>query len=263
MQYPRIARFRTAADLRAHCQSLGAPIPFDDEVLAAGDGSPLGRTLDVAGTTVGNRWCIHPMEGWDGTADGRPTEPLLRRWRHFGTSGAKWIWGGEAVAVVPEGRANPRQLCAPACGRDGFAALLAEVTTAHRERFGTVDDLLVALQLTHSGRFSQPVSGPRRPRIAYHHPILDGRHGVDAEDDTCVVSDDEVERLIEAYVAAARDASAAGFRMVDLKACHGYLVHEFLSARRRAGRFGGDFEGRTRLLRTLVARVRAECPGML
>ena len=263
MQYPRIARFRTAADLRAHCQSLGAPIPFDDEVLAAGDGSPLGRTLDVAGTTVGNRWCIHPMEGWDGTADGRPTEPLLRRWRHFGTSGAKWIWGGEAVAVVPEGRANPRQLCAPACGREGFAALLAEVTTAHRERFGTVDDLLVALQLTHSGRFSQPVSGPRRPRIAYHHPILDGRHGVDAEDDTCVVSDDEVERLIEAYVAAARDASAAGFRMVDLKACHGYLVHEFLSARRRAGRFGGDFEGRTRLLRTLVARVRAECPGML
>jgi 2,4-dienoyl-CoA reductase-like NADH-dependent reductase (Old Yellow Enzyme family) len=50
--------------------------------------------------------------------------------------------------------------------------------------------------------------------------------------------------------------------MVDLKACHGYLVHEFLSARRRPGRFGGDFAGRTRLLRTLVARVREEAPSL-
>jgi NADPH2 dehydrogenase len=263
MHVPRIARFRTAADLRLHCEALGAPIPFDDDLLAAVAGSPLAAPLDVGGCRVGNRWCIHPMEGWDATADGRPTEPLVRRWRHFGTSGAKWIWGGEAVAVVPEGRANPRQLCAPACGREHFATLLDALSTAHRERFGDDGDLLVALQLTHSGRFSAPAVGPRRPRIAYHHPILDGRHGVDPHDAACVVSDDDVERLIDAYVAAARDAHAAGFRMVDLKACHGYLVHEFLSARRRPGPYGGDFAGRTRLLRTLVARVRAACPGLL
>ncbi|MFM8802942.1 MAG: NADH:flavin oxidoreductase, partial [Planctomycetia bacterium] len=205
----------------------------------------------------------HPMEGWDATADGLPTDTLLRRWRRFGESGAKLIWGGEAVAVVPEGRANPNQLCGPACGRAGFATLLAALREAHRERHGDTDDLIVALQLTHSGRFSKPSPAGRQPRIAYHHPLLDARHGVDPADDACLVSDDGVERLIDAYVATARDAAAAGFDMVDLKACHGYLVHEFLSARRRPGRFGGDFAGRTRLLVTLVERVRAACPGLL
>ena len=261
--YPRIARFRTAAALRAHLASLPADIPLDDAVLSAAEGSPLAAGLDVGGVTVGNRWCIHPMEGWDATVDGRPTDTVLRRWRRFGESGAALIWGGEAVSVVPEGRANPRQLVAPACGVEGLATLLAAATDAHRVAHGTVDGLLVALQLTHSGRFSVPSGEGRRPRIAYHHPVLDGRHGVDSADASCVVTDDDVERLVDAYVVAARTAHAAGFRMVDLKACHGYLLHEFLSARRRPGRFGGDFAGRTRLLRTLVERVRGACPGLL
>ena len=261
--FPRVARFRTAADLRAHLVTLAAPIPLDDDVLSAAEGSPLAAPIDIGGFRVGNRWCFHPMEGWDATADGLPTEPLLRRWRHFGLSGAKLIWGGEAVAVLPEGRANPNQLLASACGRAGFATLVATVRDAHREQFGLSDDLLVALQLTHSGRFSKPTAAGRQPRIAYHHPLLDARHGVDPRDAACVLSDDDVERLIDAYVAAARDAAAAGFEMVDLKACHGYLLHEFLSARRRPGRFGGDFAGRTRLLCTLVERVRAECPRLI
>jgi len=263
MKFPRIARFRTAADLRAHCVAIAAPIPLDDAALSAADGSPLAAPIEVGGRRVGNRWCIHPMEGWDATAEGRPTDLLLRRWRRFGESGAKLVWGGEAVSVLAEGRANPNQLCAPACGRDGYARLLAETRTAHRDRHGDDSDLVVALQLTHSGRFSKPTAAGRRPRIACHHPLLDARHGVDPADAAAVLTDDDVERLIDAYVTAARDAAAAGFDMVDLKACHGYLVHEFLGARRRVGRFGGDFAGRTRLLRTLVERVRAECPGLV
>ena len=261
--HPRIARFRTADDLRIHCRSLDAPIPLEDTILSAADGSPLAAPITIGCRRVGNRWCIHPMEGWDSSAEGRPTDTLLRRWRRFGESGAKLIWGGEAVAVLAEGRANPNQLLAAACGRDGFAQLLEAVRTAHRERYGSTDDLLVALQLTHSGRFSKPTAAGRQPRIAYHHPLLDARHTVDPTDPTCVITDDDVERLIDAYVAAARNAAAVGFEMVDLKACHGYLVHEFLSARRRPGRFGGDFAGRTRLLRTIVERVRAECPELV
>ncbi len=261
--YPRIARFRTVADLRAHLATLAAPIPLDDEPLAAASGSPLAAPLSIGGRIVGNRWCIHPMEGWDAGVDGRPTDILLRRWRRFGVSGAKLIWGGEAVAVVPEGRANPNQLCAPACGRAGFAALLEAVRGCHRERHGRDDDLVVALQLTHSGRFSRPSAAGRQPRIAFHHPLLDARHGVELHDEACVVSDAEVERLIGAYVAAAGDAEAAGFDMVDIKACHGYLLHEFLAARRRPGPWGGDFAGRTRLLCTLIERVREACPRLL
>jgi 2,4-dienoyl-CoA reductase-like NADH-dependent reductase (Old Yellow Enzyme family) len=261
--YPRIARFRTPADLRAHLAALAAPIPLDDEPLSAAAGSPLALPLALGGRTLGNRWCIHPMEGWDAGDDGRPTDILLRRWRRFGASGAKLIWGGEAVAVLPEGRANPNQLCAPACGGAGFAALLEAVRGCHREQHGRDDDLVVALQLTHSGRFSKPSAAGRQPRIAFHHPLLDARHGVSPHDAACVVSDADVERLIEAYVAAARDAEAAGFDMVDIKACHGYLVHEFLSARRRPGKWGGDFAGRTRLLCTLIERVRGACPRLL
>ena len=122
------------------------------------------------------------MEGWDAYADGRPTDTLLRRWRHFGDSGAKLIWGGEAVAVVPEGRANPNQLCAPACGRDGFARCSQTVREPHRRAVRHDDDLIVALQLTHSGRFSKPTHRRPQPRIAYHHPLLDARHGVDPSD---------------------------------------------------------------------------------
>jgi len=260
--FPRPARFRSAAALEARLAALGAPLPVDAAILSAAEGSPLAAPLAIGGRSIGNRWVIHPMEGWDATSDGLPTDTLLRRWRRFGESGAKFVWGGEAVAVVAEGRANPRQLVAPALGRDGLRRLLDTVRSAHREAHGTDDDLLVALQLTHSGRFSQPAAGPRRPRIAFHHPLLDARHGTPS-DPACVLSDGEVEALVGAYVEAARLAAAAGFDMVDLKACHGYLVHEFLAARRRDGRFGGDFEGRTRLLTELVARVSEACPGLL
>ncbi len=261
--FPRIARFRSVADLRQHLAAINAPIPLEDSPLSAAEGSPMALPLRIGSRTVGNRWVIHPMEGWDATLDGRPTDILLRRWQRFGESGAKLIWGGEAVAVVHEGRANPNQLCAPPCGREGFANLLDTLRSAHRSAIGDDADLVVALQLTHSGRFSRPTPAGRAPRIAYHHPILDAKAGIAADDAACVLSDDDVERLIDAYVAAARAAAAAGFDMVDIKACHGYLVHEFLSARRRPGPWGGDFQGRSRLLRTLVERVRNECPDLL
>jgi 2,4-dienoyl-CoA reductase-like NADH-dependent reductase (Old Yellow Enzyme family) len=260
--YPRIARFRSADALRAHLAALGTALPLDDTILSAEDGSPMAMPLTIGGRTIGNRWCIHPMEGWDATTDGGPTETLLRRWRHFGISGAKLIWGGEAVAVVADGRANPRQLLAPTLGERGFRLLVDTVRSAHRKAHASDDDLVVALQLTHSGRFSQPSGGPRRPRIAFQHPLLDARHGT-PDDPAAVFSDAEVDALIDAYVEAARHAAAAGFDMVDLKACHGYLVHEFLAARRRDGRYGGDFDGRTRLLTELVGRVREACPGLL
>ncbi|NBT12738.1 MAG: NADH:flavin oxidoreductase [Planctomycetia bacterium] len=260
---PRIARFRSAAELRSHLAAIAAPIPLDDDVLSAAAGSPLAEPLAIGGRAVGNRWCIHPMEGWDATDAGAPTPTLLRRWTRFGESGAKLVWGGEAVAVVAEGRANPNQLCAPECGVAGYAELLTALRDAHLAKFGTLDDLVVALQLTHSGRFSKPTPAGRSPRIAYHHPLLDARHGVNPADDACVLTDADVERLIEAYIAAARDADAAGFDMVDIKACHGYLLHEFLSARGRPGPYGGDFAGRTRLLLGIIERVRAACPRLL
>lgn len=261
--YPKVAQLRDVHALRARLADLNLELPVDDEIITAAHGSPLAAPLRLGDFGVGNRWCIQPMEGWDANPDGSPSVHTLRRWRNFGRSGAKLIWGGEAAAVQPDGRANPNQTLATPDNRDGLAALVNELRSAHRERFGTADDLLVGLQLTHSGRFARPHSKRLEPRIAYHHPLLDVKFGLDPRDESVVWTDDDLERLIDNYVAAAGLAREVGFQFVDLKACHGYLVHEFLSAYVRPGRFGGDFAGRTRLLRTIVARVRDAHPGLM
>jgi 2,4-dienoyl-CoA reductase-like NADH-dependent reductase (Old Yellow Enzyme family) len=263
-RYPKIAQLKSVDALRSRLSELGCALPLDDRILTAAEGSPLADPLQVAGFRVGNRWCIHPMEGWDANRDGTPSEHTLRRWRNFGRSGAKLIWGGEAAAVHPAGRANPNQTLATESNRGGLAQLLAELHAGHREQTGSLDGLLVGLQLTHSGRFCKPLDHGRwQPRIAYHHPLLDAKFGIDPANRHVVLADDEIERLIDDYLAAARLASEVGFQFVDVKACHGYLLHEFLSARMRPGRFGGDLAGRSRVLLTIVDRIRRELPDLM
>ena len=259
----KIAQLKDVSGLRERLNALGLDIPVDDAILTAAVGSPLDSKLSVGTFEVGNRWCIHPMEGWDATHDGHPTALTLRRWQRFGESGAKWIWGGEAAAVVPEGRANPRQTLATTENRDGLLQLRETVERAHLDKFGTVDDLLVGLQLTHSGRFSRPTESGPAPRIAYHHPLLDPRFGISPHDRKSVLTDQELENLIEKFVGAARLAAEAGFRFVDIKACHGYLIHELLGGQTRPGPYGGDFSGRFRTLQEIICGIRRDVPDLM
>lgn len=260
--FPKMAQLRDVAMLRARLAELGAALPVDDEMLTAEQGSPLAQGWTLGAFAVGNRWCIHPMEGWDAELDGHPSELTTRRWRHFGESGSKLIWGGEAAAVRPDGRANPRQLLATPAHVDSLRGLREALFAAHRERYGATAGLVVGLQLTHSGRFSRPTTAGPAPRIAYHHPLLDRKFGIGADDASVVWTDDELECLVDDYVVAAGVAQRAGFEFIDVKACHGYCLHEFLSARRRHGRFGGDLAGRSRLLLTVIDRIRAEYPAL-
>ncbi|WP_435011099.1 NADH:flavin oxidoreductase [Tundrisphaera lichenicola] len=256
----RMASIKTVGDLREHAASLGVSIPVDDAV-ETGPEAPLARPCESRSGPIGNRFAILPMEGWDGTPDGRPTELTRRRWRNFGKSGAKLIWGGEAVAVRHDGRANPNQLRIDEANIGNFIGLRDELLQAHRESFGATDDLLIGLQLTHSGRFARPFDKKKaEPRIAYRHPVLDPVVGV--EDDRPILTDDEIARLVDDFVAAARLANHAGFSFVDIKHCHGYLGHEFLSAIDRPGHYGGSLENRTRFLREVVEGIRAEVPGL-
>lgn len=262
--YPKLTQYKTTAALQARWAELGWSIPCDERILTAAEGSPMAQPIEVFGRTLSNRWCIHPMEGWDGTPDGRPSEWTRRRWENFGRSGAKFIWGGEAVAVRHDGRANPNQLClTPQTQRD-IAGLRDALLAAHRQtEVAAQGDPLIGLQLTHSGRYSKPNDNTRmEPRIAYHHPILDARLGIAPDDDSRVFTDDELDRLIDDYVAAAKLTAAMGFDFVDLKACHGYLGHELLGAHTRPGKYGGSFENRTRFVREMIGRVRAEVPGL-
>jgi NADPH2 dehydrogenase len=262
-RYPKVAQLKSVEALRLRLSELGVDLPVAESVDSAVTGSPLAKSMTIGGRTVGNRWCIHPMEGWDANRDGSPSEYTLRRWRNFGRSGAKLIWGGEAAAVQPTGRANPRQTLATETNRDGLRRLLDEMYAGHREVTGSDGaDLLVGLQLTHSGRFCKPID-KFAPRIAYHHPLLDAKFGIDPKDDSVVLTDDDLEKLIDDYVVGAKLAADAGYQFVDVKACHGYLLHEMLSARTRPGKFGGDLAGRSRLMLTVIDRIRQELPTMI
>ena len=261
-RYTKIGQLKTVDAFRDYAESLGLELPLDPSILSAQDGSPMAASFRLGRWEVGNRWCIHPMEGWDAHEDGSPSDLTQRRWRRFGQSGAKLIWGGEAAAVRTDGRANPRQTLATIDNKSGLARLRETLVEAHVRSCGSDAGLVVGLQLTHSGRFCRPNSKKLEPRIAYHHPLLDPKFGIDPQDHSIVWTDAELDELIEDYVQAARLAGDVGYQFVDIKACHGYLLHEFLSARARPGRYGGSFANRTRLLRTIIQRVRDEIPEL-
>ena len=259
--YPRVARLRDAETFRQHIQDLGIELPFDEDLIS-GEGNPLAQPYVLPdGSVIGNRFCTLPMEGWDGTLDGKPTEQTIRRWKHFGRSGAKLIWGGEAVAVRHDGRANPNQLLIDSQTLKELESLRLSLVEEHIAKYGSADDLYVGLQLTHSGRFSRPNEKSRlEPKIVYHHPVVDGLFNL--PEDYPLMTDGEIEDLIADYVRAAEQAQRIGFDFVDIKHCHGYLGHEFLSARWRPGPYGGSFENRTRFLREVVSGIREQAPGL-
>jgi len=258
--YPKAGSLEGVTGFRNYLKTLGLDMPCDD-IVAGGPGSPLGAPLECDGMSIGHRLAVHPMEGWDCQTDGRPSDNTRRRWQRFGQSGAKMIWGGEACAVRPDGRANPKQLYMAEHSQADIADLREIVVKEHRAAVGDDKGLVIGLQLTHSGRFCKPNDNTKfESIIAYNHPILDRKFGYPA--DRPVISDDEIKVLIDDYIIAAKRAQQCGFDFVDIKHCHGYLGHEFLSAVTRPGPYGGSLENRTRFLREIVEGIRAEAPGL-
>lgn len=255
----RIASLKSPAAFLSHLSSLGLQLPCDESILT-GPLSPLTQPIlnsVINAKTIGNRFAIHPMEGWDATPTGQPTDPTFRRWERFGESGAKLIFGGEAMAVREDGRANPNQLVLNPANTKTIAQLRSTLLAAHQNSFNTTHDLVIGFQLTHSGRFCRPNDKKRlEPRVAFRHPLLDPKFGVTS--DSQVLSDSEIQDLIQCYIRAARCALEAGADFVDLKHCHGYLLHEFLGAHTRPGPYGGCFENRTRILREIIEGIRAD-----
>jgi NADPH2 dehydrogenase len=253
----RYFKFHSVDNLEAAAAQLGLDLRFSD------DFAPLFRPVTIGPLRAGNALCIQPMEGCDATLDGHPDALTYRRYERFGAGGAKMIWA-EATAVVPEGRANPRQLLINPQTAPDLQRMLRLCRQAHREACGHDDDLIVGLQLTHSGRYSHA-----RPLLAFHDPILDARTVVDkgtgrtADGDYPILDDDYLDRLVDHYVAAAKLAYQCGYQFVDIKQCHRYLLSELLAAKTRPGRYGGSLENRTRLARGIIAAIRADVPGLV
>ncbi|HLZ50205.1 MAG TPA: NADH:flavin oxidoreductase [Candidatus Acidoferrum sp.] len=256
----RLGTVKDVTRFQQHVRALGLTIPCASEPPSGSD-SPLLWPLSRGGIRIGNRIAVQPMEGWDGTPDGRPSELTIQRWKKFGQSGGKLIWGGEAVAVSQEGRANPNQLLIAEHTREGLAGLRKVLVEEHLRAAGSDDGLLIGLQLTHSGRYCRPNQHDKpEPRILYHHPILDRKLGLPA--DYPLLTDAEIGAIIVQFHRAAKQAHELGFDFVDIKHCHGYLGHEFLSAHTREGKYGGSFENRTRFLREVVEGIRATSPEL-
>ena len=234
---------------RAHLESLGIELDLDAQVEPTGAlATPVSFTDASAGAfTSPNRFAILPMEGWDGTTRGAPTDLVQRRWQRFADSGAGLVWA-EATAVTHEGRANPNQLVLDQATVGEMAAM--------RSLFGP--EQVVGLQLTHSGRYARPEGQPA-PRTAYAHPVLDEPSGAGPG---TVLSDDELDELVGRFIDAAVLAGEAGFDFVDVKACHGYLGHELLTAYDRPGRYGGDLVGRANFFTSIVRGIRAAAPQL-
>lgn len=260
-KYTRVAQLKTAEDLKNYLQANEIDLPFDETLLPPSE-SPFNKKIALkSGKTIGNSLCILPMEGWDGTLDGKPSEFTKNRWVKFAVSGAKLLFGCEAVAVCHEGKANPNQLVINDENFDEFVNLRNILIENHTEKFGTTDDLLIGLQLTHSGRFCKPKDHKKfESKVLYSHPFLDVKFHVNPE--TQIISDDEIDEIIELYIKAAVLAQKAGYDFVDIKHCHGYLGHEFLSAVDREGKYGGSFENRTRYLRNIVEGIKQAAPGL-
>ncbi len=250
-------RYRSQDDLVTDAKRLGL-----DHIAMSDDLAPLFAPLQIGSCTIGNRWTIQPMEGCDGTLDGLPDELTYRRYRRFGAGGAKLIWG-EATAIADDARMNPRQLWLHDGSASAIERMLAECRQSHRDAFGYDGDLLVGLQLTHSGRFSC-----RRPLLATHDPLLDPltkdkSTGRFVDESFPLLNDDDLKRIEDQYFAAAKLAVKIGCDFVDVKQCHRYLLSELLASTNRPGEYGGSLENRTRLIRNVLGRIRVELPDLL
>ena len=154
--------YQTVEELRQAAQEEGVTLPL------GGDLSPLGQELEVQGVKLPNRVAIQPMEGCDGTADGKPGELTLRRYDKFARSGAGLLWE-EATAVWEEARANPRQLWIKEENVGAFQAMNQRIRELSQKENGFAP--VIIMQATHSGRYSKPQGVPA-PLIAIRLKIV-------------------------------------------------------------------------------------------
>jgi 2,4-dienoyl-CoA reductase-like NADH-dependent reductase (Old Yellow Enzyme family) len=215
--------------------------------------------LSIRDITFANRVFVSPMCEYS-SVDGYASD-----W-HFVHLGSRAVGGAalvltEATAVLPEGRISPEDL---GIWSDDHIEPLARIV-----RFVHEQGSVAGMQLAHAGRKAstyRPWAGqgeipeneggwknvvaPSALPFADNYPMPEA------------LSIDGIKNVISAFVAAARRACEAGFRVIEIHAAHGYLIHEFLSplSNQRNDAYGGSFENRTRVLREIVSAVRGVWP---
>ncbi|NVM45426.1 MAG: flavin oxidoreductase/NADH oxidase [Candidatus Lokiarchaeota archaeon] len=206
---------------------------------------------------IPNRLSIQPMEGFDAKLNGSPSELTYRRYTRYAKGGAGLIWF-EATAISEDCRSNDHQLILTEENVNNFKELTSLTRTQANqtlESLGFKNRCRLILQLNHSGRYSKR-NGKKNPIRAYHNDELDNAISVKREDGI-IISDEELKEIRDIWVNKAILAKDAGFDGVDIKACHGYLISELLSAHnRKNSEYGGSsLENRSKLLIEIITKL--------
>ena len=220
--------------------------------------------IEINGVRVRNRLILPPMCQY--SCEARDGVPHGWHFQHLGAraAGGFGIVVAEATAVTPEGRIsawdtglwNDEQ-------RDAWAPIAEFIAS---------QGALPAIQLGHAGAKASTV--PMHPGAPAGQPILEGPDSWETLSPSGVATNsmeirthamrvDEIRETVQAFADAAERADRAGFGAVQLHAAHGYLIHQFLSplTNTRTDEYGGDFEGRTRFLKEVVAAGRRRASG--
>lgn len=248
-------KYKSLSELQKDIENLGLDIKISQNL------DLFKEKINIGNHIIPNAIASLPMEGGDSTEHGSPTELTYRKYEKIARGGAGLIWL-EAVSVSKDGRSNDKQLWLTEDNWLEFKKLNDLIKTSAKEEFGEDYNPITILQLNHSGRYCK-VKGKSNPIIATHKKDLDNRLGID--EDYPIVSDDYLKGLENDFLKSARLAKKAGFDGVDIKACHGYLLSELLSAYEREGEYGGSFENRIKLLINIIQKIEEdrECEGLI
>lgn len=247
MSQHHVFSYRHADELRAHAETMNLHLPWSDDL------SCLHGSVRVGDKTSPTCFAALPVEGRDANADGTPGELTFRRYRRYAAGGTGLIHF-EAAAFSPQGRASDHQLLLNAHTAPAIKKLLEATKAEAHKAFRHTP--LCYIQLQESGRYTHATGA--LPRILYPQPEFDRLAHIDPA--LPPLTDAELATICEQFVAAARLAYEIGFDGVDVKACHRYLVSELLGARRRAGRYGGSYENRVRMVLDMMDGVRSHVP---
>jgi 2,4-dienoyl-CoA reductase-like NADH-dependent reductase (Old Yellow Enzyme family)/thioredoxin reductase len=202
--------------------------------------------MTLGNLTLANRFVFPPVKTAYGTPKGNVTDRHLRFYRQIAHNGPAVVIL-EPVAVIQSGKEHPKQLCVHL--EDSVSELKKIVDVIHGE------NRLACLHLNHAGAAANPKAsgGPPKAPSAVTCPTT----GQTAE----VLTEDEIDAIIDGYRAAAEKAVAAGFDMIEIQGGHGYLVSQFLNEKinQRTDRYG---ENRLLFAERVFSAVKEGAPGI-
>ncbi len=247
-------KYKTLRDLEIKVHELGLEIPISN------DFEVLKQNINADNWIIPNRLSIQPMEGFDSNLNGSPGVLTYRRYERYAKGGAGLIWF-EATAINKDCQSNPHQLMLSMENSKEFEDLVSntrEICNRTLNELGFKQKCVLILQLNHSGRYSVR-EGKKFPIRAYHNSELDNSRGLSVKDGI-IITDNDLESLEDIWVQKALLAKEVGFDGVDIKSCHGYLIHELLSSRVRVNSiYGGEsLDNRAKFFLNIIYKLKKE-----